>query len=72
MSHSPFFQQIDFLKEAVNEEKLDINEYFTYLDEKPSVDDARSKKISTFKKTSEYIKERNVALLDTSIKSLLF
>lgn len=35
---------------------MDINEYFNYLDEKPSVDDVRNKKISTFKKTSEYIK----------------
>jgi hypothetical protein len=42
------------------------------MNEKPGVDDLKAKKQSTFKKTSEYIKERNIALLDSSIKTILF
>jgi hypothetical protein len=42
------------------------------LDEKPTVDEAKIKKISTFKKTSEYIKERNISLLDSAMKTMLF
>ena len=40
----------------MEEEKLDINEYFTFMDEKPGMEEGKAKKLATFKKTSEYIK----------------
>jgi hypothetical protein len=72
LSNSSFFNQLGFLTEAVEEEKLDIADYFNFMNEKPSMEELKAKKQSTFKKTSEYIKERNIALLDSAIKTMLF
>lgn len=72
LSNSNFFSQLSYLIEAVNDEKEDINEYFSLLEEKVSFDEIREKKASTVKKVSYYAQERNLSLLDSGIKSLLF
>lgn len=72
LSNSNFFSQLSYLIEAVNDEKEDINEYFSLLEEKVSFDEIRQKKASTVKKVSYYAQERNLSLLDSGIKSLLF
>ena len=72
LANSSFFNQLQYLTDAVNEEKEDINEYFSLQNEKVSFEELEAKKKSTIKKVSYYAQERNLSLIDTGIKTLLF
>lgn len=73
LAHSSFFKQGDYLREEANDEKLEVEEYLL-MKEDPSVKHAelREKERTTLKKVAYYTKERNISLIDTGVKSLLF
>jgi len=65
--------QSEYLREEVNDEKLDLEEYLE-LKENPAAKyaEVKEKEKNTLKKVAYYTKERNVSLMDSAVKSLLF
>ena len=73
LASSSFFKQSDYLTEEVTDEKADIEEYLEVRESPVSkVADVKEKEKSTMKKVAYYTKERNVSLIDSAVKSLLF
>ena len=73
LASSSFFRQGDYLREEVNDEKADIEEYLEVRESPVSrVSEIKDKEKTTMKKVAYYTKERNISLLDSAVKSLLF
>ncbi len=73
LASSSFFRQGDYLREEVNDEKADIEEYLEVRESPVSrVSEIKEKEKTTMKKVAYYTKERNISLLDSAVKSLLF
>ena len=73
LASSSFFKQSEYLKEEVTDQKADIEEYLEVRESPASkVSDVRQKERATMKKVAYYTKERNVSLIDSAVKSLLF
>lgn len=61
------------MREEVNDEKADIEEYLEVRESPASkLAEIKDKEKTTMKKVAYYTKERNVSLLDSAVKSLLF
>lgn len=73
LAQSSFFRQSEYLREEVSDEKMDIEEYLL-VKENPASKHAeiKEKEKNTLKKVAYYTKERNVSLIDSAVKSLLF
>ena len=73
IAHSSFFKQGDYLRQEANDEKQEVEEYLL-MKEDPSVKHAelKEKERTTLKKVGYYTKERNISLIDSAVKSLLF
>lgn len=73
MAHSSFFKQSEYLREEVKDEKADIEEYLEVRESPVSkLAEIKEKEKSTIKKVAYYTKERNISLIDSAVKSLLF
>ena len=73
LAHSSFFKQGDYLRQEVNDEKQEVEDYLL-MKEDPSIKHAelKEKERTTLKKVAYYTKERNISLIDSAVKSLLF
>lgn len=73
LAQSSFFRQSDYLREEVSDEKMDIEEYLLVKENPASKhSEVKEKEKNTLKKVAYYTKERNVSLIDSAVKSLLF
>ena len=73
LAHSPFASQTDYLREEACDEKMDLEEYLQVKENPASKNsEIKEKERNTLKKMAYYSKERNLSLLDSTIKSLLF
>lgn len=73
LAQSSFFQQKEYLTQEVRDERLDFEEYLEVKENVNSTyEEIKSKEKDTLKKVSYYAKERNVSMIDTAIKTLMF
>jgi hypothetical protein len=73
LAQSSFFQQKEYLTQEVKDERLDFEEYLEVKENVNSTyEEIKSKEKDTLKKVAYYAKERNVSMIDTSIKTLMF
>ena len=73
LAYSSFFKQGDYLRQEANDEKQEVEE-FLLMKEDPSIkhNELKEKERSTLKKVGYYTMERNISLIDSAVKSLLF
>ena len=73
LAQSSFFQQKEYLIQEVKDEKFDFEEYLEVKENVNSTyEEIKTKEKDTLKKVSYYAKERNVSMIDTAIKTLMF
>ena len=73
LAQSSFFQQKEYLIQEVKDEKFDFEEYLEVKENVNSTyEEIKTKEKDTLKNVSYYAKERNVSMIDTAIKTLMF